>query len=63
MGMISLSLFLAIIIENLHHRRPKLKPVPKWLKSLLFGKLTKFLGIKLPKVNHLSSQSDYNKNS
>lgn len=51
MGMISLSLFLAIIIENLHHRRPKLKPVPKWAKTLFFGRLPKLLGINLPKVS------------
>ena len=57
MSMISLSLFLAIIIENLHHRRPKLNPVPKWMRTVFLKRLPKLLGIELPKVHVINSFS------
>lgn len=51
MCMISLSLFLAIMIVNIHHRRPKLSPPPKLIKLIFLDKIPKLLGIKLPKVS------------
>jgi hypothetical protein len=50
MCMISFSLFLAIIIVNLHHRRPKLGPAPQWIKTAFLEKVPRLLGIQLPKV-------------
>ncbi|KAF6024763.1 CHRNB4 [Bugula neritina] len=58
MSMISFSLFIAIVIENLHHRRPKLKPVPKWVRFLFLGRFPKWLGIELPKLPLFTSFSN-----
>lgn len=55
MVMISLSIFLAIIIVNLHHRRPKLSPPPALVKKIFLEKIPRIIGMKLPKVSYIGT--------
>lgn len=50
MCILSLAVFLAAVLENLHQRKPELKPVPAAVASLFLRRLPKYLGINLQKV-------------
>ena len=51
MCMIASSLLFAIIGINLANRDPKMRPVPKWLKTVIVQRLGKLLRIQLPDLS------------
>lgn len=41
--MVSLSLSMSVVVLNLHHRGPETRPVPRWMKRLMLGKVSRML--------------------
>ena len=43
MVMVSLSLSMSVVVLNLHHRGPDSRPVPRWIKRLMHGRVCSIL--------------------
>lgn len=57
--LVNLSIFLTIVILNLHHRKPSTHKMPRWISILFMEVLPKYLMIKRPEIS--SNQIKINK--
>ncbi|XP_072042453.1 neuronal acetylcholine receptor subunit alpha-9-like [Amphiura filiformis] len=58
MVMVSLSLSFSVVVLNLHHRGADTRPVPKWMKRIMLGKVSRILLLR--RVSFKADEKGYN---